>query len=108
MAKEASTQGIVQYIGLTELERVEQEMVLKLVEEYSYKVRRALHNITNLCVHIKQHSKGGKRERLEIMLRAIAPTRIFEVKTEDWDLARAIHKAFKDLVGEIEHNFKSR
>ena len=98
----------IQYIGLNELDPVEQEMVKKLVDEYSYKVKRLLHNITSIVLHIKCHSKGGKRERIEISLRAIAPTRIFEVgKTEDWDLARAVHKAFKDLISEVEKAYKN-
>ena len=103
----SNEQEMIQYIGLNDLEPVEQEMVKTLIDEYSYKIKRVLHNLTSLAVHIKCHSKGGKRERIEITLRAIAPTKQFEVgKTEDWDLARAVHKACKDLIREIEHNFK--
>ncbi|MFC1753253.1 hypothetical protein ACFL96_07655 [Thermoproteota archaeon] len=107
MKKEIIDQEIIQYIGLNDLDPVDQEMVKKLVDEYSYKVKRVLHNVTSLVLHIKRHSKGGNRDRIEISLRALAPTRIFEVgKTEDWDLARAVHKAFKDILREIEHEYK--
>ena len=98
---------IIQYIGLTDLDPVDQDLVKKLSDEYYPKIRRLLNNMTSLAVHIKTHSKGGKQSRYEITIRAIAPTKMFEVgKTEDYELPKTLHKAYKDIITEIEHHFK--
>ena len=98
---------IIQYIGLKDLDPVDQDVVKKLSDEYYPKIRRLFNNITSVTVHIKTHSKGGKQARYEISIRAIAPTRMFEAgKTEDFELPKTLHKAFKDLLTEIEHQFK--
>ncbi|MBW2967862.1 hypothetical protein KY362_05230 [Candidatus Woesearchaeota archaeon] len=96
----------IQYKGLSELEDVDQAMVRTLTEEYYPKIQRELKNVTSLVVHIKGSSKGGHRTRYELGVRAEAPTRIFESHTEEWDLARGLHKVFKDIEREIQHHFK--
>jgi hypothetical protein len=95
----------IQFIGLNDIEEVDQEMVKKLASECYGKIRRSLHNITSLVIHIKSHSKGGARPKYSLHIRAVAPTRIFETETSDWDLARALHKVFDDILREIQHAF---
>ncbi|MFC1741315.1 hypothetical protein ACFL3V_02160 [Nanoarchaeota archaeon] len=95
----------IQFIGLNELEQTDQDMVNTITTEYYGKIQRALKNITSLVIHIKPHAKEGHRHRYEVHVRAVAPTRIFESKTEDWDLAVSMHKVFKDLESEIGHAF---
>lgn len=96
---------MIQYNGLNDFEPVEQAMIKTLVDEYASKISRALHNDTSLTVHIKSHSKGGKRERIEISVRVAAPTKIFEAKSEEWDLSKAVHEVFKALLLQIEKEF---
>ena len=71
------------------------------------KIKRKLHNITSLKVHLKTHKKEGARHKYSIHIQAIAPTIHFESSNAtDYDLASACHKAFKDLEFQIPHNFK--
>jgi hypothetical protein len=97
---------VIQYVGLNELNEVEIPMVNTLATEYYEKIKRALHNETSIKVHIKTHSKSGSRPKYSIHVQAKAPTRLFEsTKAVDYDLARCLHKAFKDIEREIEHAF---
>lgn len=96
----------IKFIGLDELEDVDQAMVRTLADEYYGKIQRELKNDTSLVVHIKAHVKGGHRNRYEITVRAEAPTRMFETHCEEWDLAKGLHKTFKDIEREIQHAFK--
>lgn len=100
-------QEIIQFIGVKELEKPEADIVRKLATEYHDKIKISLNNLTSLVVHIKQYSKGGKQRKYSIHLRAIAPTRIFESTESDWDLAKTLHSAFKDIERQIEHSFKT-
>ena len=99
----------IQFIGLNELEDVDQDMVQTLTSEYYDKIQQELKNVTSLVVHIKALEKGGHRNRYEITVRAEAPTRIFESnkgpEAASWDLASALHNAFKNLEREITHAF---
>jgi len=100
----------IQFIGLNELEEVDQEMVQTLATEYYDKIQRELKNVTSLVIHIKSSAKEGHRHRYEVTVRAEAPTKIFESskgkQTTDWDLASALHHAFKSVVTQIQHAFK--
>jgi ribosome-associated translation inhibitor RaiA len=95
----------IQFIGLNALEDVDQQMVQTLTTEYYDKIQRELKNLTSLVIHIKTAAKEGHRHRYEVTVRAIAPTRVFESSSEDWDLATSLHKTFKDLEREIQHAF---
>ncbi|MBI4739741.1 hypothetical protein HY772_09480 [Candidatus Woesearchaeota archaeon] len=98
---------IIQFVGLSDLDLVDQEMVRKIIFEQYPKVKRRLHNLTSLVVHIKSYGKGGARPKYSFHMRAIAPTRMFESsKAVAWDLATSVHKAFDDLNNQIEHVFK--
>ena len=99
----------IQFIGLNELEKVDQDMVQTITTEYYDKIQRALKNLTSLVIHIKPYKKEGHRHKYSIHIRAVAPTRIFESskspETATWDLASALHNAFKNLEREIQHAF---
>ena len=92
----------IQIIGVLGLDS-EKELVSKLANEYYGKIQRSLKNITSITLHIKQHSKGGKRKKSDIRVKVMAPTRIFESQESDWDLARAVHKVFKNIERQLEH-----
>jgi len=99
----------IQFIGMDELEDVDKDMVQTITSEYYDKIQRALKNETSLVVHIKTAEKEGHRHRYEVTVRAEAPTRMFESSkgrtNTDWDLAAALHNAFKNLEREIQHAF---
>lgn len=104
---------VIQFIGVADLKEEEQVIVNKLSTEYYGKIKTYLHNLTSVAVHIKtQNDEAGegkekKRKKFSIKVRVIAPTHIFESKhASDWDLARTLHKAFKNIEHEIEHKLK--
>jgi ribosome-associated translation inhibitor RaiA len=97
---------LIQFMGLNDIDPVEQDMIKKLSEEYFGKIKRGLKNILTLTVHIKKSNKGGKQSHYTIKVMAEAPTHIFESTEEDWDLSRVTHKAFKSIEHQIEHKFK--
>jgi len=98
----------IQIVGIKELDDMDKDIVNKLANEYFLKIKRELQNITSLIFHIKCYKKEGKKKKYSINARAIAPTRMFEsTKAADWDLARTLHKAFKDLEREIQHKLHS-
>lgn len=95
---------MIQFVGVSKLEPEEQQTVNDLTTEYYGKLKRTVNNITSLVVHVKTYNKGGQRKKFSMHVRLIAPTQLFEsTRTSDWDLARSLHKAFKDLESEIKH-----
>lgn len=97
----------VQIIGIEKLEDEEKGVFNKLVDEYHNKIQRELKNITNLTIHVKAHSKGGKAKKYDLRVKAVAPTRIFEAQESEWELARALHKVFKNMIREIQHRLRT-
>lgn len=95
---------IIQFVGVKKLPAEDQARVHALSTEYHFTIQRQLKNLTSLIIHVKEYKKEGKRHKYSIHVRAVAPTQIFEsTKAADWDLSRTLHKAFKDLEREIQH-----
>src|SRR3972149_9039288 len=88
----------IQYVGVSALSPEEQDTVNTLTTEYYEKIKRSLHNETNLVVHVKLHNAEGNRRKYSMHVRAQAPTKQqFEsCNADDWDLPRTLHKAFTD------------
>ncbi|MBI4451383.1 hypothetical protein HY642_05385 [Candidatus Woesearchaeota archaeon] len=96
---------MVQFVGVSSLDADEQEVVQRLTTEYFEKIKRKLHNVTNMLVHVKVYAKG-KRKKYALHVRVDAPTHIFEADAaHDWELPRALHKAFTDMQHQIQHRF---
>ncbi len=94
----------IQFKGLEELSPRGIARIKELSYHYQEKIERALNNQTSLTVHVKRYNKEGTRAKYSIHAKAAAATRIFNsTKAHDWDLARTLHKAFKDLENQIEH-----
>ncbi len=94
---------VIQFIGVRELEPEEQQVVSNLSTEYYQKLKRSVKNFTSLAVHVKTHNKGGAKKKFSVHIRLIAPTHIIESRkaAADWDLARTLHKAFKNIENEV-------
>lgn len=97
----------IQVVGIEILDEQERGITNKLVNEYYQKIFRELKNITSVTVHLKAHTKGGKQRKFDIRVKAIAPTRIFEAQESDWDLARTLHRVFKNVERQIQHKLHS-
>jgi DNA-binding CsgD family transcriptional regulator len=94
----------IQYTGVQELTKEERAILDKLSAEYYDKIERQFKNELGLKVHVKLYHKTGDRKKYSIHIKAVAPTKIFNSdKAADWDFARTVHKAFKDLEAQIKH-----
>ncbi|RLE44640.1 hypothetical protein DRJ22_05690 [Candidatus Woesearchaeota archaeon] len=95
---------VIQFIGLNKLTAEEQATVQELTTEYFKKIKRSLNNLINIALQIKTYEKEGKRKKYSINLRINAPTKEFASnKSQDWELPRAIHKAYQDILNQIKH-----
>lgn len=96
---------VIQFVGLRELKEDEQDTVRAMCEEYYPKVKQKLHNITSLKFHIKCYQKEGDRKKYSVNLQVDSPTklRIDSTKAHDWELKTAIHKAFQDVIHQIDN-----
>jgi hypothetical protein len=101
---------IIQFTGVAELSEPDQGMVNKISTEYYQKIKMSMKNLTSVSLHLKTIDKGGKKQ-YEIMLKVMAPTHVIEAsnsKDQDkWDLSRSLHKAYKNLLREIEHKLRT-
>lgn len=96
----------VQFIGLRQLDEVQQQEVRGLVGEYCKKIQRKLKD-AEFTVHVKLYSKGGK-PKYAIHVKAISGKILFESShAHDYDLARAFHKAFNEILKQILHRYRS-
>jgi len=107
---------IIQFVGLKDLKTEDQERVKELAANYHAKLQRMVQNITSLVVHIKEHEKTGKKKedsktkriKYVVHVRMIAPMKTFaSSKAVDWDIARVVHKAFRDVEAEVKHAFRT-
>ena len=96
----------IQIIGRNEISEKDINLVNKLANEYYGKFKRALKNEVSIKLHIKQHSKTGKKHKSDIRVKVVAPTRIFEAQESDWDLARTLHRVFKNIERQLEHRLR--
>jgi len=116
------TSDIVQFKGLDLLNEEERDFLDKIVPEYYEKIKRSLHNVTQLQIHFKAYETAGagkkeegKRRKFDIHMRAIAPTRnIFastrpatHIKNKDWKFSKSLAEAFKNLESQIKKTIRS-
>ena len=99
---------VIQFVGITSLPATDQAILNDLSTEYYEKIRRQIKSLTSLIVHLKEYSKEGTRSKYSLHIRAICPSHIFtSTKAADWDLARAAHKSFQNLMNQIQHTLHS-
>ena len=95
----------IKIIGIKELNEEEIDIVNKLAKEYYSKVQRAIKNITSIVIHVKIYNVTGKRKQYEVNVKVVAPTKSFDSKAVEWDLAKALHMALGKVERMIEHRF---
>ena len=95
----------IKIIGIKELDDSEVGTVNRLAKEYYGKIQRAIKNVTSVVMHVKTYSVTGKRKQYEIKVKVMAPTKSFDSKAVDWELAKALHLAFNKVERMIEHRF---
>ena len=94
----------IQIIGIKDLDEMEVETINRLANRYYGKVQREIKNITSLVVHIKSINKEGRQKIYSVHVKVIAPTKVFaSTKTEDWNLEKALHGSFRNIIREMQH-----
>ncbi len=93
------------YRHLDKLDAFEKATVERICPREFDKVKRPLPT-SCLVVDIKKINSGGKRATYEVKLRVDAPSVKLYADHSDWELQRALHRAFDNLKMEVEHKFK--
>ena len=95
----------IQIIGIKDLDDMEIDAVNRHANRYYGKIQREIKNVTSLVVHVKSYEKQGTQRKYSIHVRVIAPTRIFvSTKASDWNLEKALHMSFRDVIRQIQHS----
>ncbi len=98
------TPEVIQFVGVSDLSSEEQATINTITTEQFEKIKRELHNITNMTVHVKCYQKGGDKKKYSMHVKVVAPTHVFDSSNaDDWELPRAIRKAFDDVLHQIQH-----
>lgn len=98
------TPETIQFVGVSELSAEEQSTVNSITTEYFEKIKRELHNLTNMTVHVKSYQKEGAKKKYSLHVKIAAPTKIFDSnKQDDWELAKALHMSFNSILHQIQH-----
>lgn len=111
MKKEITTHEGIQFAGMHDLNADEQDAVQTLSQDYHSKIKREIHNLTDLIVHTqvsgKQEGKE-KRKRYTLHVRAVSPGQHFESsKLDDYDLPKAVHRCFEEILAQIQHKLRT-
>lgn len=94
------------YKGLKNLDSFDISIVQTLASRYFPKIKRNFSN-ASLIVDVKKADIAGKRARYTILLRVISARKIImSAEHTDWELQRAVHRAFANIRAEARHRFK--
>ncbi len=81
--------------------------VMKISSFYAEKLAYLVKNELNIALHFKEYKKKGKQHKFSIHARAIFPGgTVASGNAHDWDIRRAVHKAFRDLEHQLRSRFK--
>lgn len=95
---------VIQFVGVSDLSAEEQATIQSITTEQFEKIKRELHNLTNMTVHVKCYEKDGSRKKYSMHVKVMAPTHLFDSSNaDDWELPRALRKAFDDILHQIQH-----
>lgn len=95
---------IIQFVGISVLSADEQALISQITTENYGKIKRELQNIINMTVHVKCYQKEGNRKKYSMHVKVAAPTRVFDSSNaDDWELPKALHKAFDSIKHQIQH-----
>ena len=92
------------------LNEEEKKTLDRLLNEYYEKIKRELKKEIVVNLNLKIYEKGGKggkdkdgKGRKYSLNLKIVNSVVFKSDSDDYDLAKAIHKAFNKVMSEIEH-----
>lgn len=95
----------ISFIGLKNFNVLEMESIKSISETYYSKILRDFKE-GNLIVNAKKFVKAGERSKYSVHLRIQNPSMILNATDADWELPRALHKAFTNLQNSAKKRFK--
>jgi hypothetical protein len=92
--------------GFSGLSEEEKGVFNKLASDYSPKIERAINNIGQILIRLKEYHSLGKRKKYSLHAKVIVPGKTIEVEASEWDLAVTLHKIFKRIIESAQKNFR--
>lgn len=96
----------IEYVRVKELEVDEKLILSGITEKFASKLDRETKN-AYLIVNVKKQSKPDGRPRYEVNVRVDSHSVIAGAVANDYDLRKALHKAYEKLFSEVKHKFKT-
>lgn len=101
----------VKFTGLKKLNEQEVTKLKTLVDKGCRKLFKPKHKLENalLRINIKTKNVEGNRKLYEVILKLVSSSTkkgLFDAKHEDWELQRAVHRAFDNLTNLLQHKLK--
>lgn len=97
----------IKYVGLKDLKDFEVTELMGLAEEeYAKLLKKVRLKEAELSVFVKKIHKGENSHHYELILKLNAPgtkKAWFDVRNEDFDLAKLVHRCFDALAANMEH-----
>ncbi len=87
-------------------EKIEKEKIERVISNHYKRINKKIKNIISLKVHVKVHSKGGKRKKWDFRVKLTTTKGNFEAQESDWNLTKALHKVFTNIEKEVKHKLK--
>ncbi len=100
--------AIINFIGLKEagLDSMQLETFRGHAEKEAEKASHLFKGNYEIELELKTHGKGGERKKYSVRLRLEAGKKVESVKDFDWELERALHKAFANLNNRLKHKYR--
>lgn len=98
----------VEYKDVSKLDFDERAVIQGVCEREFKKIKRSVANACLVVCVKKINAKGGKDRRAtyEAVLKVDAPSVVLHAEHSDWELQRALHRAFDNLKKQVDHKFK--
>ena len=93
----------INYVGIKEITADEKQDLDVLLARLFPKLERKLPAMSDVTIHIKTYQKGGNRKKYSLHLRVCVGKKVFEAHHPDWDLRTAAHRAFNEMLSQLDH-----
>lgn len=92
--------------GFSDLKPDVRQEAEQIVQQQLEKIQQRLSGITSIEANLKIYLKAERPSHYEFHVKIGVPRKVFDVKKEEYDLKKLIHKSFDALQNEIEHFLK--
>lgn len=96
----------IKVLGLDDFDPVEEKRIIELASEYYDKVKRS--KAALLVLHGKKHEHDGGKSKYSFHARLEGVGALVEVRDDDWDLSRALHRTLRKLENAVQKKYKTK